>query len=105
MNDELGECRMIAVREALALVLRETSAVQVETVGLECAVGRVLAAAAQSDVDSPPHDKSIVDGFAIRSADLAAGVSEFTVVEAIMAGMTPTRAVGAGETARIMTGA
>jgi molybdopterin molybdotransferase len=104
-NDEWGIARMIAVDEALALVLSEVPLGRRESVPLARSLGRVLAVGAVSDVDSPPHDKSIVDGFALRSADLADGVGEFDVVEAIMAGMTPTKAIRPGEAARIMTGA
>lgn len=96
---------MIAVDEALALVLGEVRAARLESVALGSALGRVLGSGVVSDVDSPPHDKAIVDGFALRSADLVEGVAELNVVEEIMAGMTPSRAVGCGEAARIMTGA
>jgi len=96
---------MIRVDEAIALVLGEVGEVRLERVGLEHALGRVLGVGVVSDVDSPPHDKAIVDGFALRFADLVEGVAELAVVEEIMAGMTPSRTVGRGEAARIMTGA
>lgn len=96
---------MIAVREALELVLAQAQPGWSERVDLELALGRVLASPVVSDVESPPHDKSIVDGFALRAADLVSGVAELSIVEAIMAGMTPKRAIGPGEAARIMTGA
>jgi molybdopterin molybdotransferase len=66
------------------------------------ALGRVLAEDALADGDSPPHDKAMMDGFAVRAAD---GVSERRIVETIFAGAVPTVAVGAGEASRIMTGA
>lgn len=57
-----------AIAEILAHVepLRETSSVPL----LEAA-GRVLAEDVVSDVDAPPFDKSAMDGFAVRSGDLA----------------------------------
>ena len=40
---------------------------------LDDALGLVLAEDIASDVDSPPHDKSLVDGYAVVAADLADG--------------------------------
>jgi molybdopterin molybdotransferase len=47
----------------------------------------------------------MMDGYAVRSADLPDGRATLTVVEEITAGRTPTRALQPGEAARIMTGA
>ncbi len=69
------------------------------------ATGLILAEDVASDVDSPPHDKSIVDGYAVRSADLKEGRAELKVLEEIVAGSVPTRAVTPGTASRIMTGA
>jgi molybdopterin molybdotransferase len=49
----------------------------------------------------PPHDKALMDGYAVRSADRG----PLTVVEEITAGRTPTRPLETGQAARIMTGA
>src|SRR5262249_11541721 len=51
-----------------------------------------------------PFDKALMDGYAVRAADLAEG-RELTVVEEVTAGQTPRVPVGAGQAARIMTGA
>ncbi len=96
---------LISVAEALSLVLRHAPIGEAERVPLAEACGRSLAETVTSDVDSPPHDKSIVDGFAVRATDLVDGRAELVVSEEIMAGMVPQREVGAGQTARIMTGA
>lgn len=95
----------ISVAEALSLVMRHAPVGGTETVPLAEACGRTLAENATSDVDSPPHDKSIVDGFAVRAADLVDGRAELVVIEEIMAGMVPRREVETGQAARIMTGA
>jgi molybdopterin molybdotransferase len=63
--------------------------------------GLVLAADVRADRDSPPFDKSLRDGYAVRSAD----TGDRRVVEEIAAGAVPTKAVGEGEAARIFTGA
>jgi molybdopterin molybdotransferase len=58
-----------------------------------------------ADLDSPPHDKSIVDGYAVMAADLAGGSAELAILEEITAGALPTRTVSPGHCSRIMTGA
>jgi molybdopterin molybdotransferase len=35
----------------------------------------LLAADVASDIDSPPYDKAMMDGYAIVAADLASGVA------------------------------
>jgi len=58
-----------------------------------------------SDLDMPPYDKALMDGYAVRCADLETGAATFEVIEEVPAGHTPQKAVGAGQTTRIMTGA
>lgn len=50
----------------------------------------------------PPFDKSMVDGYACRRADLP---GPFELVEVIAAGISPEKTVGAGQCSKIMTGA
>src|SRR5690606_40984323 len=73
------------------------------------AVGRVLAEPVVSPIDQPPWDNSAMDGFAARTADIrGAGPQspvELLVVDDVPAGGFPSRAIGPGEAARIMTGA
>jgi molybdopterin molybdotransferase len=78
-----------------------------ERLPLREALGRVLAADAVSPLDIPPWDNSAMDGYAVRSADLARGGGPWTlrVVEEIPAGAFPSRSIAAGECARIFTGA
>jgi len=96
---------MITVEEAFIAVEANSARLPSETIGLSSAVGRVLAKEVRADVDSPPHHKSVMDGFAIRAADIAAGVKDFRVLETIVAGGLPTVEVTEGTTSRIMTGA
>jgi molybdopterin molybdotransferase len=58
-----------------------------------------------SDIDSPPHDKSIVDGYAVVAADCERAAAELIVLEEVTAGAVPTRSVERGAATRIMTGA
>jgi len=50
----------------------------------------------------PPFNKSAMDGFACRRADLT---NELTVVETIPAGVMPKKKIGKNQCAKIMTGA
>lgn len=88
--------------ELLALVSpgRET-----ERVPLDAAAGRVLAADVAATVPNPAFTNSAMDGYAVRSADLAALPVRLRVVADVPAGSGADPALGAGECARIMTGA
>jgi molybdopterin molybdotransferase len=97
---------MLSVEEALRLVLeRCRQPLAPVTVPLAEAAGCVLAEDVASDLDMPPFDKAMMDGFAIRGADLTQGKGVFQVIESVMAGQTPSRALGVGQATRIMTGA
>jgi molybdopterin molybdotransferase len=98
---------MISVSEALDLCL--THAMKMtpfpsELQPLDDALGRVLAEDVLSDIDSPPFDKALMDGFAVRRADVASG-AELRILEVITAGQVPTLPVEPGTATRIMTGA
>jgi molybdopterin molybdotransferase len=70
------------------------------------ALGRVLAEDVISPVDVPAHDNSAMDGWAVRHVDLAAeGETRLKNIGTAFAGRPFDGKVGAGETARIMTGA
>ena len=97
---------MITVAEASERILARIGVLPGETVATGNAVGRVLAEPVVSEVDSPPWDNSSMDGYAVRSEDLRSALpTSLKVVEEIPAGAFPSRALSAGETARVMTGA
>ncbi len=78
----------------------------VETVGLEAALGRVLAEEVRADRDLPPTDRSAMDGFAVRTADLPEADRVLEVAGEIRAGQPVAGiAVEPGCAIRIMTGA
>ena len=95
----------LSVTHAQKLILDSITRLETETVRLEQSVGRVLAQEIRANRDLPPYDVSAMDGFALRSADVAGGPAELTVIEDIKAGDLPTQTVVAGQCARIMTGA
>ena len=96
---------MLSVDEALELIKQHITVLTDEPVDLSDAIGRVLATDCHSTLDSPPYDKSMVDGFAIRSADLTEFGGEFQVLEEVIAGAVPTQSLRQGTTTAIMTGA
>ena len=73
------------------------------------ALGQALADDVVSPIDVPPFDRSNVDGFALRSADLALA-AEATPIrlalndEIIACGTAPTQAVSSGTATSIATG-
>ncbi len=96
---------MVSVEEALRLVAEHVLRLPEETVCLSEAAGRVLAENVFADRDSPPWRKSMMDGFAVRSNDINAGIQKLKVIETVTAGGSPTLDVEDGQATRIMTGA
>jgi molybdopterin molybdotransferase len=97
---------MLSVAEAQARILERAQALPSETQLLDSSVlGLVLAEDVISDLDMPPHDKALMDGYAVRAADLKDGRGILTVIEEITAGQTPRSSLEAGQAVRIMTGA
>lgn len=79
-----------------------------ETVGLEAAIGRILAHDLNAPFPLPPFDNSAMDGYALRSRDFTGpGPWTFNVAGRVAAGDDTARAgiVGAGQAFRIFTGA
>ena len=93
---------MIPFAQALSTVLASARRLGDESVPLAEAPGRVLADDIAADDDQPPFDRSSMDGFACRRADLG---QPLVVGETIAAGTMPQHGIGPGRCARIMTGA
>jgi len=96
---------MITVAEASERILARIGALPEEAVATGSAGGRVLAAPVVAPVDSPPWNNSSMDGYAVRSSDVRELPASLEVIEEIAAGAFPSRALGAGQAARVMTGA
>ena len=97
----------LTVEQALELIDRIVEPVTGnERVGLREALDRVLAADVSAPFDVPPHRNSAMDGYAVRGADVPAeGSATLTVIGESFAGHPFAGTVGAGQAARIMTGA
>ena len=97
--------KYLSVINAQKCILESIKKFDVETVGLEQSLGRILAADVRANRDLPPYDVSAMDGYAVRSADLAKLPAPLAIIEDIKAGDMPTKTVRAGQCVRIMTGA
>jgi len=95
----------LTVTAAQQCVLESIKSLGTESVGLEQALGRVLAEDIRANRDQPPYDVSAMDGFALRSADVANAPAKLEVIEDIKAGDMPGKTLQTGQCARIMTGA
>jgi molybdopterin molybdotransferase len=96
---------MISVDEALARILGAFSPLVGELVGIDRALGRVLAAPVTARLSQPPAAVSAMDGYAVRAADIGHLPAKLQVMGTIAAGVSPDRPVKAGEAMRIFTGA
>lgn len=108
-QDKQGQER-ISLEEALVELGRYCSPVQeVEEIAILSCAGRILAEDVYAEIDNPPFDRSPVDGYAVRSADIAAASRECPVVLQVIgevdAGGWSEAEVGPGQAMRIMTGA
>lgn len=93
---------MISFEQAKQKVLASARTLETERVDLADSLGRVLAEDVTSDMDMPPFNKSAMDGYACKRADLD---SQLTVIETLPAGIAPQKTVTPGKCAKIMTGA
>ncbi len=96
----------IAFQEAKQLIARKVQAAypvpRVETLPLMETSGRILAQAVAADRDYPPVDKSLRDGYAVRSADVPGALE---VIGELRAGMEAAQELGPRQAIEIMTGA
>ena len=94
--------------EAVETILARARLLGAETVGFLEVPGRVLAESVDSPEDLPPFDRSAMDGYAVRSEDVAGASRDrpaaLTVVGLSRAGRPAGVAVASGQAVRIMTG-
>ncbi|HUS43927.1 MAG TPA: gephyrin-like molybdotransferase Glp [Ilumatobacteraceae bacterium] len=93
------------LEDAQAFVLESCPPLAAVDVDRLDASGLVLATAVIASEVVPPFDNSAVDGYAVRSEDVSNVPVELHVTDELAAGAAPTKAIGAGEAIRIMTGA
>ena len=98
---------MMSVDEAVSIIAARVTAVQdIETVSLTAADGRILAKEISAPLPLPPFTNSAVDGYAVRSGDLAQLEEQaFPVAGRVQAGAATQGPVEPGHAVRIFTGA
>ncbi|WP_127792727.1 gephyrin-like molybdotransferase Glp [Agromyces sp. LHK192] len=103
------ESAPVEVEVHLAAILDLVEPLPVERVPLAAALGRVLATDVIAVQSVPRFDNTGMDGYAVRSADLAgadeANPVSLHVVGEVAAGSAEDPALAAGQAVRIMTGA
>lgn len=97
--------RLLSIEEALQKVLEAAQPLPPRPVPLDAAIGHYLAEGVSADLDNPPFDKSLVDGYALRFDDVTEGHTRFHVVGTVTAGEVFSRRLERTEAVRIMTGA
>ena len=95
---------LMPVAEALARVLADAEPLAAEMAPLTEAHGRVLTADVAALRTQPPADVSAMDGYAVRTADVAEVPAKLKLVGEVAAGHPFEGTVGEDEAARIFTG-
>jgi len=100
---------MIPVTEAIQIVKERTRAMASESITLEDSLGRYLAQNIIADCDLPPFDRSQMDGYAVRAADVGEATevrpASLKIVGESAAGRGWHHEMSSGQAVRIMTGA
>jgi molybdopterin molybdotransferase len=96
---------VISVEEALSRLLEPLEALPPEQASIADGLGRVLAEDLAARRTQPPFAVSAMDGYAVRAEDVKTVPVELRIVAEVPAGAGFGGHVGAGETARIFTGA
>jgi len=95
---------LMPVADAMTAVLEGAVPLPEEQVPLSAAHHRILARDLASRRTQPPADMSAMDGYAVRTADIAAIPARLKVIGEAAAGNPFTGALGAAEAVRIFTG-
>jgi len=93
---------MNPIEQILHIITENISPLPTEKVPLHKAVNRILRQDAIADIAMPPFNKSAMDGYACKQADLG---KDLDMIEEIPAGSIGRKKIGNGQCARIMTGA
>ncbi len=96
---------VIPLDEARSYVLSKCDPLEETMAPVDDALGLVTTRPLASTGPIPPFDNTAMDGFAIRSADVAEAPVTLEMIGTIAAGAAPDIEVGPGQAVRIMTGA
>ncbi len=95
---------LMPVAEALRQVLADAAPLEAETVPLKDALGRMLTQDVVALRTQPPASVSAMDGYAVRSGDVAGAPVTLDIIGEVAAGHPFDGTVGPGQAARIFTG-
>ena len=96
---------LLTPQQTWSVISEHIAALPVRALPLDQAIGHVLAEAVCADRDLPPADRSAMDGFAVRAADLGNAPVTVSVAGEVAAGSPAAPAVAPGTCVRIFTGA
>jgi molybdopterin molybdotransferase len=96
---------MLNAKEALETILGSVRPLDTIAIPVQHALGYAIAENVLAGEDIPAFDNSAMDGFAVRSGDVAESPVVLRIAEEIPAGTVATRALERGEAMSIMTGA
>ncbi len=96
---------MITFEQALDGIIKHTIVLGVKEVPIEESIGMVLAEDIYSKVEMPPFNKSAVDGYALRAANIKTIPAKLKNLGNIKAGEGFNKKINSGECVKIMTGA
>jgi molybdopterin molybdotransferase len=109
VNDILNTYPLPVDEAQQKVLVNITHTTEVIRIAIVESAGYILAESIIADMDIPLFDRSMMDGFAVRSEDtLSASMEQpvvLRVIEDIPAGAAPLKQLNRGEAARIMTGA
>lgn len=99
----------ICVERAVELSRAAAAVLEEEQVPLPQALGRTLRRPVFAPFPQPPFDRSPLDGYALRAADIVSASEEMPallrVAEKVCAGQVPSHPLAPGQAVRVMTGA
>lgn len=99
------EPNTLSIEEALQYIKTQLpSFTDIEKVGLQDGLGRILAHSILSPLNLPPHDCAAMDGYALAGQTLST-TQQYRVIGSAFAGKPFLGTVQEGECVRIMTGA
>lgn len=100
---------LMPVQEAHDIIKSTLKTVGTEKIALEDAHMRVLAEDIRSNLNSPPFERSAMDGYAIKAEDTfgfsEANPAKFKIIDTIGAGQLSNKVVKSGQAVKISTGA
>ncbi len=100
---------MIAVEEALKIILDHITPLGLESIDILGSVGRILGEDERAGRPNPPWDNSAMDGYALKAEDTSGASKDapttLKVIYDLPAGHAPKGEIKNSEAVRIMTGA